>query len=353
MRIVVFLDVRSGELGAAVAAEAALAGEPVEIVPCRSSLVQALRRRDTQQQGGSDTFTCLITEERSLKDAGVVYALFCSRIPVLALGEGSIAPASIPLLETISSLSVDRSGGLLVAQLRAVKAFFAFDKSKTQVIVFEGGDGVGKATQARLLLRRLASEGQRVSHYEFPSERNRYGDLLREILSGKKGGIKDLDPRLFSLLFSMNRFACLPELQYWVRRGTKIVLDRYYTANCGHQASKFPEEERIAFIFHLHLMEVSWLRLPPANLVLYLDLPPQAALSAMKVDPHRGPLDIHETAQNTYKESVRNTYLWCCAKLPHWFHIRCCDDTASRSSPEETHDKVYEAMTHHLALIKE
>ncbi|ESL06658.1 thymidylate kinase [Trypanosoma rangeli SC58] len=352
MRIVVFLDVRSEELRAAVAAEAALAGESVEIVPCHNSLVQTLRRRESRHEGRSDTFTCLITEKRSLKDAGVVYALFCRRISVLLLGEGSTAPVSTPLLETIGSLSVDKSGGLLLAQLRAVKAFFAFDSSKSRVIVFEGGDGVGKATQAKLLLSRLASQGHRVAHYEFPSERNRYGDLLREVLSGKKGGIKDLDPKLFSLLFSMNRFACLPELQYWMHRGTKIVLDRYYTANCGHQASKFSEEKRTAFIFHLQLMEVSWLRLPPANLVLYLDLPPQAALSAMKVDRHRGPLDIHETAQNGYKESVRNTYLWCCEKMPFWFHIRCCDDEASRLSREETHDKVYDAVERSLCFDK-
>ncbi|EKF98179.1 thymidylate kinase, putative [Trypanosoma cruzi] len=351
MKIVVFLDVRSEALCTAVASEAATVGDSVELVHCHNSVVQVLRRKNKQQET-VNTFICLITEKGSLKDAGVVYALFRRRIAVLSLEEGSIASTSIPLLETISSLHVDLSGGLLQAQLLAVKAFFSFNASVSQVIVFEGGDGVGKATQARLLVDRLVDEGHRVSTIEFPSERNRYGELLREVLSGKKGGIQDLDPKLFSLLFSMNRFAFLPELQYWMCRGTKIVLDRYYTANCGHQASKFPEEERAGFISHLQLMEVSWLRLPPANLVLYLDLPPHAAFSAMKADPNRGSLDIHETAQRAYKENVRKTYLWCCENMSNWFHTDCCDCVGSRLSREETHNKAYEMIERQLIPIE-
>ncbi|RNC52594.1 thymidylate kinase [Trypanosoma cruzi] len=209
MKIVVFLDVRSEALCAAVASEAATVGDSVELVHCHNSVVQVLRRKNKQQET-VNTFICLITEKGSLKDAGVVYALFRRRIAVLSLEEGSIASPSIPLLETISSLHVDLSGGLLQAQLLAVKAFFSFNATVSQVIVFEGGDGVGKATQTRLLVNRLVDEGHRVSSIEFPSERNRYGELLREVLSGKKGGIQDLDPKLFSLLFSMNRFAfCL------------------------------------------------------------------------------------------------------------------------------------------------
>ncbi|RNC52593.1 putative thymidylate kinase [Trypanosoma cruzi] len=99
-------------------------------------------------------------------------------------------------------------------------------------------------------------------------------------------------------------------------------------------------------------MEVSWLRLPPANLVLYLDLPPHAAFSAMKADPNRGSLDIHETAQRAYKENVRKTYLWCCENMSNWFHTNCCDCAGSRLSREETHNKVYEMIERQIIPIE-
>ncbi|KAH9584050.1 Thymidylate kinase-like domain [Trypanosoma melophagium] len=345
MKIVVLLDVQSEILRSTVVSEAA-ARNSAEIVQCHGSLAHTIRRRRIQQTDEADTFLCFITEKQSLRNADVVYALFCKRLPVLSLVESK--GTSVSLLETLSTLSVDDSSNLLEAQIAAVKAFFSFQPRKGQVVVFEGGDGVGKATQTKFLIDRLEHQGYSVATLEFPSERNRYGGLLREVLSGKKGGIHELDPKLFSLLFSLNRFACLPELQYWMRRGRKIILDRYYTANCGHQASKLPEEERKRFIHHLQTMEVSWFGLPPADIVLYLDLPPQAAMNAMKKDKDRGPLDIHETAQSNYKENVRQTYLWCCRQLPNWFHIECCDSKGCRLDREETHNLVYNVIKDHL-----
>lgn len=344
MKIVVFLDVRTDELAGSIVTETKALGESVEIVQCGGSIIRTLRQRNRRQRATTDTFTCLITEEKSMEDAGVVYAIYCEGLPVLSLADTEIFSTSVSLFETLSSLCVDRSDSLLETQLRAVRAFFSFQASKSQVVVFEGGDGVGKATQTRLLIDRLRHQGYRVATLEFPSDRSRHGNLIREILSGKKGGIHELDPKLFSLLFSLNRFACLPELQYWVRRGTKIILDRYYTANCGHQASKYSVKERNWFIQHLQLMEVSWLRLPRANTVFYLDLPPKAALTAMEADPSRGPLDIHETAQSSYKEDVRQAYLWCCQQMPNWIHIDCCKCDGSRLSPNETNGLVYEKI---------
>ncbi|ORC86810.1 thymidylate kinase [Trypanosoma theileri] len=345
MKIVVFLDVQSEKLRSTIASEAAV-GDSAEIVQCQGSLAHTIRHRGVKQSDKADTFTCFITEKQSLHNADVVYALFCKRLPVLSLIESK--SISVSLLETLSTLGVDNLGNLLDAQIAAIKAFFSFQPKKGQVFVFEGGDGVGKATQTKLLFTHLEHLGYSVATLDFPSERNRYGGLLREVLSGKKGGIHELDPKLFSLLFSLNRFACMPELQYWMCRGRKIILDRYYTANCGHQASKLPEEERKKFIHYLQTMEVSWFGLPPADIVLYLDLPPQAAMNAMKKDQDRGPLDIHETAQSNYKETVRQTYLWCCHELPNWFHIECCDIKGSRLGREETHNLVYNVIKGNL-----
>ena len=39
-----------------------------------------------------------------------------------------------------------------------------------------------------------------------------------------------------------------PLLTHWLRRGDKVILDRYVEANFGHQASKLPAGERPALI---------------------------------------------------------------------------------------------------------
>eukprot|EP00658_Telonema_sp_P-2_P053515 TRINITY_DN42082_c0_g1_i1.p1 TRINITY_DN42082_c0_g1~~TRINITY_DN42082_c0_g1_i1.p1 ORF type:complete len:121 (+),score=33.65 TRINITY_DN42082_c0_g1_i1:101-463(+) len=67
-------------------------------------------------------------------------------------------------------------------------------------------------------------------------------DSIRELLSGKMGNIKEVNPMLFASLYGLNRYATLPLLRYWRQRGAIVVLDRYFTANFGHQASKYTDE---------------------------------------------------------------------------------------------------------------
>ena len=95
-----------------------------------------------------------------------------------------------------------------------------------RLIVFEGLDGSGKSTQARLLVKWLQSRGYRVFFTEWNSS-----ELVSEtIRRGKKKGL--LTPTTFSLLHATDfadRFErrILPPL----RAGYIVVSDRYaYTA---------------------------------------------------------------------------------------------------------------------------
>jgi dTMP kinase len=95
-----------------------------------------------------------------------------------------------------------------------------------RLLVFEGLDGSGKSTQARLLMKWLASRGYRV----FFTEWNSSELVSRIIRRGKKKGL--LTPTTFSLLHATDfadRFErhILPPL----RAGYIVVCDRYvYTA---------------------------------------------------------------------------------------------------------------------------
>ena len=67
-------------------------------------------------------------------------------------------------------------------------------KNKRKVIVFEGVDGVGKSTQARLLYFALRKKGVRVALYHFPSS-GIIGKFVRELLDNKRFDSLDIKTR--------------------------------------------------------------------------------------------------------------------------------------------------------------
>lgn len=294
--------------------------------------VQPSSQRQQELDDIEHCFVCYVTESKTVGDADVAYAVFVAEIPTLVMRPSEVVS---PLLFVAEGESVE-------AREASLHRFFAAPASAApaEVIVVEGGDGAGKQTQTDLLVRRIAASNREVHTLDFPHERSLYGGLVRAVLSGKKGSISELDPQLFSFLYSLNRFGCARLLRFWLRRGSAVVLDRYYTANFGHQASKLPPEHRESFIEELEFTEVGWLRLPRANTVLYLDLPPAAALEAMRHDTTRKQLDIHETAGGDYKEKVRQTYMWCCDHLPGWHRVACFGEEGRRLTREEVHSAV-------------
>lgn len=335
METTVFVSSVTARCAALVTEHAGRCFSNVQVVPCEDGFITAWHAACKAIGEGSAYY---VTECETLDDDGTSFAVFHARVPTLTL-----VPCEClsPLMMCPAQDCDTRDDSVLSA---LVASFFAVSPSSGPVVVMEGGDGAGKATQTRMLVEHLKADGRVVETLDFPHDRSLLGDLTRVILSGKKGGIAELDPRLFSFIYSLNRFGCLPELRLWRRKGMTIVLDRYYTANYGHQASKLPPDSRKEFIHHLERSEVDWLGLPRADVVYYLDLPPRVALEAMRKDSDRRYLDIHETAGGNYKQSVRETYLWCCTELQNWQLILCCDDEGNRYDRKTVHERVYSKL---------
>lgn len=282
-------------------------------------------------------FECFVTDKFHVNDAAVAYALYAKAIPVLSLASRTSAlKTKSPLFEDVESLCcVGKAED-------AIKQYLSFPQRPGRVFVIEGGDGAGKQTQVSLLVNRLKDEGRLVQTLDYPHDAARFGVLIRELLSGKMGNIKQVNPLIFAALYGLNRHDTLPQLRLWVQRGCNIVLDRYMTANFGHQASKYDKDsDRIAAIETLKHFEVSWLSLPEAHRVVYLNLPPEYALRAMQSDGTRRELDMHEKAGMDYKNNVRRSFLWCCETFPEWKEIPCVDGTSARLSRAEVHESLY------------
>ena len=214
-----------------------------------------------------------------------------------------------------------------------------------KLIVFEGTDGSGKATQARLLCQRLEREGIPYQEIDFP----RYGKLsaamVQEYLDGnlgKKPG--DVNAYAASLFFSMDRYASYK--QDWgdfYEAGGLIVADRYTTSNAVHQASKLPESERKAYLDWLFDLEYRLLGLPKPNLVIYLDMPTEITEQMMRrreqtTGTHA---DIHEQDEAYLKNCRANAKE--IVKACGWSVVDCAEDEKPRT-PEDIHAQVYQLV---------
>lgn len=95
-------------------------------------------------------------------------------------------------------------------------------------LVFEGGEGSGKTTQARLLAQRWGAE------LTFEPGDTEVGARLREILLDPATG--DLDARAEALLMAADRaHHVATKIRPWLNRGRDVVCDRYTGSSVAYQ----------------------------------------------------------------------------------------------------------------------
>ena len=155
---------------------------------------------------------------------------------------------------------------------------------KAQLIVIDGGDNVGKATQADLLMRRLISEGMSVGKMDFPRyHQNTFGHLIKESLNGEHGDFMALDPKITATLYAADRFESKKELEEWMEEGRIIILDRYVSANMLHQGAKIDNpDEREEFLQWLDHVEYEVFGMPRPDLTIYLNVPPEKSAKLLE-----------------------------------------------------------------------
>ena len=121
---------------------------------------------------------------------------------------------------------------------------------KSKLIVIEGLDGSGKATQTKLLAEKLNTLGYSVRQLEFPDYNSPSSALVKMYLGGEFGSNpEDVNAYAASAFYAVDRAAGY--LGDWKRdcEGGKVLLcDRYCTSNIIYQMSKVPVSERDSFI---------------------------------------------------------------------------------------------------------
>ena len=212
-----------------------------------------------------------------------------------------------------------------------------------KLIVLEGTDGSGKATQARMMGQRLQREGIAFREIDFPRYGNPFAEPANLYLHGALGSEPgDVNAYASSVLFAVDRFASYKEeWGTFYEQGGVVIANRYTTSNAVHQAVKCAPEERGDFLRWLDDFEHEKLGLPRPDLVLYLDMPTQRAVELLRrresdTNTHA---DIHEL-DTQYLAACRECALQA-AGLLGWKVISCVDQDGQVRSIQDIQQEVW------------
>ena len=141
--------------------------------------------------------------------------------------------------------------------------------SKGRLLVIEGLDGSGKATQAKLLAAHLAEGGRRVMEITFPDYESDSSALVKMYLSGQFGDKPDdVNPYAASSFYAVDRYASYKtRWGSFYEAGGIVIADRYTTSNAVHQCSKLPPEQWDDFLRWAFDYEYRLLGLPAPDAV--------------------------------------------------------------------------------------
>jgi len=201
---------------------------------------------------------------------------------------------------------------------------------KGKLIVIDGTDGSGKATQANLLAERLRNEGFKVETVDFPQYGKKSAALAEEYLNGSFGTADDVGPYRASVFFACDRYEAAPRIRKWLEQGRIVISNRYVSANMGHQAGKIRETaERDRFLEWLDNLEYNIFKIPRPDIQILLFVPPETGQKLVDKKGHRDYVggearDMHENDIEHLK-NASETYKYVAEKFS-WIILNCAPE---------------------------
>ena len=208
-------------------------------------------------------------------------------------------------------------------------------------IVFDGGEGCGKSTQAAMLVSRLLDEQHRVLHVHDPGT-TRIGQLVRQILLDPQN--TDMGMRCEMLLYMASRAQMMAEtILPALEQGRTVISDRFVSSTLAYQLGgdglTAQEIRTVAEV----AIKGRW-----PDLTILLDMPIEQSSKRVKpkfvlpfpeqFQPKRAK-DRIEQRSLAYHDQVRRNYLAQAQAAPDRYRVI----EASRPF-EQVHADVYDAV---------
>jgi dTMP kinase len=167
--------------------------------------------------------------------------------------------------------------------------------TKGTFIVFEGGEGIGKSTQAKLLKAWLEQEGESVVLTREPGGSD-LGIEIRKILLSHSTG--EISPRAEALLYAADRaHHVYSVIRPALAAGAVVIGDRYFDSSIAYQgAGRVLEPGEVARISRWATESLF------PTLTIIIDLPAEIGLGRLKSKDRleSQPIDFHERVRQEF-----------------------------------------------------
>ena len=210
-----------------------------------------------------------------------------------------------------------------------------------KLIVIDGVDGSGKTTQIKMLLERMTQEQLPFSTIKFPRYGQKSAAPVEEYLAGTYGDMKTVGAKQASIFYAVDRYAASFEIRDHLERGTHVILDRYVSANMGHQGAHIndPEERKKFFLWNDEL-EHNIFNIPRPHINIILHVPVEVSI---RLITERGEKkDIIEqdvlALANAEKSFIEMTQLYAD------FHLIECFENNTLLLRETIHQKIWQVV---------
>ena len=204
--------------------------------------------------------------------------------------------------------------------------------TKGTFIVFEGGEGIGKSTQAKLLKQWLEQEGEIVVLTREPGGSD-LGIEIRKILLSHSTG--EISPRAEALLYAADRaHHVFSVIRPALAAGQVVIGDRYFDSSIAYQgAGRVLEPGEVARISRWATESLF------PTLTIIIDLPAEIGLGRLKSK------DRLESQPLAFHERVRQEFLQLALLDPERYFV-----VDGNKSIEDTHTAIISRVSEIAAL---
>ena len=182
-----------------------------------------------------------------------------------------------------------------------------------KLIVIEGIDGSGKATQLKMLLNYLSEKKIAHASFDFPQYgKTFFGDFAGRFLNGEFGHFSRINPYLASFPYAADRWQVKDKIWQAINEGKLVICNRY-TPSSIYQAAKIKPPQRKKFLDWVETLEYEVFGIPRPSLVIFLHVPfifSQILIAKKQKDQYEKNENYLKKVEFIYLETLKNNKNW-------------------------------------------